>query len=312
MRFKRAIPFFFLSLPSFYLTAQQNLVVNPSFEIHTACPDNTGGDVYKATGWDTCHQSADYFNTCATFSYFHVPSNALGFQYPAYGNAYCGFISHDGSTFYRECIIGTLTSPLVISLKYFISFKVSCADSLYTCGYSTNKLGVRMSTTIQYNVPINNTAHFYSNTVVTDTAGWTRLSGSFIADSAYQYIMIGNFFDDLNTTVTSFQSGNIGYHYIDEVCLSTDSIYTANYVTGIDESAFPNQGNIYPNPANNVISIAGLDPNGDLVRVFDSLGRLILSEEVRSDRIVLNCSFWPDGIYLIKTGNTHRKVIINH
>ncbi len=310
MKKLRVILFFFLFAK--FSFAQVNLVVNPSFENYTACPDNTGGDVYKATGWDTCHQSADYFNICATFNYFEIPRNTLGFQNAAYGNAYCGFITYDASTFYRECIIGSLSAPLLVSQKYFVSFKVSCADSIFICGYSTNKLGVRMSTVPQSNVPINNFAHFYSNIVVTDTSGWTRISGSFLADSAYQYIILGNFFDDSNTTTTNFQSGNIGYYYIDEVCLSTDSVFTNGYVTGLGESSFPNRSSIYPNPARNIINFSGLEQNGDFISVFDSFGKLISSRDTRNDNTQLDCSSWPEGIYFVQTKKMHQKIIIHH
>ena len=290
----------------------QNLVVNPSFEIYTACPDNTGGDVYKATGWDTCKGTPDYFNTCASFSYFQVPINTLGFQYPAYGNAYCGFYTYDASSFYRECIIGSLTTPLTVSQKYFVSFKVSCADSNFIVSYATNKLGVRMSTTLQHDVPINNQAHFYTNTIITDTSGWTRLSGSFIADSTYQYIMLGNFFDDTNTSTFNFQSGNIGYYYVDEVCLSTDSLYSSNYVTGINENDHLNKINIYPNPASSILHINGLGQKSSVIKVFDSFGREITKEETNQNFVSFNCSDWPPGLYIIQTKDSYHKILINH
>ncbi len=290
----------------------QNLVVNPSFEAYTACPDNTGGDVYKATGWDTCKGTPDYFNTCATFNYFQIPTNTFGYQNAAQGNAYCGFYTYDASTFYRECIIGSLTAPLTAFQKYFVSFKVNCADSNFFISYATNKLGVRMSTIPQSNVSINNTAHFYSNAIISDTSGWTRLSGSFIADSAYQYIMLGNFFDDTNTSTLNFQSGNIGYYYIDEVCLSTDSLYSLNYVTEISEINPLNEVNIYPNPAINTFNVSGLGQKPSVIKIFDSLGREIINEETNHNDTSFNCSAWPSGLYIIQTKNIFHKIIINH
>jgi gliding motility-associated-like protein len=49
------------------------------------------------------------------------------------------------------------------------------------------------------------------------------VSGFFIADSAYQYIAIGNFFDDSNTDTSSVGSSSnvqIGYYFIDDVWVS--------------------------------------------------------------------------------------------
>lgn len=292
--------------------AQVNLVVNPSFEIYTACPDNTGGDVYKATGWDTCRGTPDYFNTCATFNYFQIPTNTFGYQNAAYGTAYCGLYTYDAGSFYRECIIGSLTTPLTISQKYFVSFKVSCADSNFFISYATNKLGVKMSTTIQSNVAINNSAHFYTNAIISDTAGWTRLSGFFIADSTYQYIMLGNFFDDTNTSTLNFQSGNIGYYYIDEVCLSTDSLYSLNYATGLNEINPLNEVAIYPNPAINIFQINGLGQKSWDIKIFDSLGREIITEVAKQTEVSIDCSKWTSGLYIIQTQNLFHKIIINH
>jgi putative ABC transport system permease protein len=63
------------------INAQVNLVVNPSFETHSLCPSNTGADVDKAIGWDTCRSSADYFHTCGTNSFSQIPKNYFGYTY---------------------------------------------------------------------------------------------------------------------------------------------------------------------------------------------------------------------------------------
>lgn len=89
-------------------------------------------------------------------------------------------------------------------------------------------MGCTLST-LPYSVgnpfPINNQSLFHSDSILTDTVNWIKLSTSFIADSAYQYLIIGNFYDDNNTDTLSVNNiGNVGYYYIDDVCLTTDSI----------------------------------------------------------------------------------------
>ncbi|MDP1803040.1 MAG: T9SS type A sorting domain-containing protein [Bacteroidota bacterium] len=292
--------------------AQVNLVVNPSFETYTACPTNQGGDIDKATGWDTCRATADYFNTCGTTTYFQIPKNLLGFQYPAYGNAYSGLITYDAGSFYREIIIGQLSSSLTVSQKYFISFKISRADSNLIVGYSTNKLGIKFSKIKQNWVSINNTAHYYSNTVITDTISWTKISGSFIADSTYSYLMIGNFFDDVNTTVLNHGTGSISYYYIDEVCVSTDSTYAANYITGINK--YENNKSkplLYPNPANDFFVVGEATKND--IKVFNGYGNLIdVKTDIKGNGCVIHSIDWLPGVYFIETKNKHYKIIINH
>lgn len=305
----------FLSILIFnssFLVSQTNLVINPSFEINTGCPNITGGDLNKATGWDSCRASPDYFNTCASTSYFQIPKNVLGSQYPAHGNAYSGFCSYNASVFYREIVIGQLTNSLTISQKYYISFKVSRADSNFTVGYSTNKIGIKFSKVKQNYVPINNTAHYFTNTVITDTVNWTRISGSFIADSAYNYIMLGNFFDDVNTTIFNHGNGSVSYYYLDEVCVSTDSTFTENYSTGIKGTQH-NKATplIYPNPANDFFIIKGIPKNE--ITVFSEYGSLMnIKTEIQNNSSKIDCSNWPSGIYFIETKNAHYKIIINH
>ncbi len=183
--------------------AQQNLVPNPSFEEYTVCPTGSG-QIYFAKEWSAFRGSPDYFNSCSpTSSYYSVPSNALGYQQAASGNAYVGIICFVSSVFGREIIANSLIAPLSVGQKYFITFNVSKANDASVVGYSINKIGAKFSTVIHTNVNINNKAHVYTNSVVSDTLNWTKITGSFVADSAYKYIMIGNFFDDANTTVVN-------------------------------------------------------------------------------------------------------------
>jgi len=308
---KKIISLFFIFNNLFgVFNAQINLVINPSFENHSSCPSNTGGDIDKAIGWDTCRSTADYFNTCASFSFFQIPRNLMGVQYAAHGSAYGGFYTYDASSFYREIIVGSLSTPLIPFQKYFISFKTCRADSNNIVGYSTNNLGAKFSKVKQAYTPINNSAHFYSNTVVTDTINWTKLFGSFVSDSAYQYIMLGNFFDNSNTLVNNHGNGNIAYYYIDEVCVSTDSLYTVNYVTNVNELNMDHFSNLYPNPANNVFY---LDYTEEDIKVYNNYGMELKIEPLKANqKTAIDCSLWTNGLYYVKTKNKKYKLIINH
>lgn len=124
-----------------------------------------------------------------------------------------------------------------------------------TTKYASNKIGV-LFTNDEYESLSNpaplpaNFAHFYSNTIITDTLDWTIISGSFIADSAYKYIMIGNFFDNNQTaylTVLDSLLGECSYYFIDDVCVSTDSLTCSQTLssTFVMPTAFsPNGDNI--------------------------------------------------------------------
>jgi hypothetical protein len=294
---------------AFKLNAQVNLVMNPSFETQTLCPSNTGGDVDKAIGWDTCRGTADYFHSCGTNVFSQVPKYEFGYQVPFNGIAYTGLLTFNQSfNSEREIIIGQLVSPMTVGQKYYITFKVSRADHI-NMGYSTNKIGVKFTKVKQSYVQINNVAHYYSNNVITDTLNWTKISGNFISDSIYQYIMLGNFFDDINTTKINDGIGSYAYYYIDDVCLSTDSIFCASLnEVGIQEIKNSVENLIfYPNPANEKITVR---TSGEF-RIYSPMGYSILLESAESKNEI-DTSKLPSGLYFIKYKNKTHKFIINH
>jgi hypothetical protein len=292
------------------MRAQVNLVMNPSFESYTACP-STGGDINKIVGWDTCRGSADYFNVCAGNSFAKIPINFFGHQYAAHGNGYCGFYTYDPSSFYREIIIGKLTSTMNVGQRYFISFRINRADSSFIAEGSSNKIGIKFTKVKQSHVPINNVYHFVENTVIIDTVNWTKISGSFVADSSYQYIMIGNFSDNANTTVIYDGSNTtMCYYYIDEVCVSTDSTFTENYTTEIKEYENKQITGLFPNPANTYFRIESHEP--EVVDVYNIVGELIYKDYIRADSRIINCSQWPCGFYWITLGRKRIKLIVEH
>src|SRR5260221_14559404 len=95
-------------------------------------------------------------------------------------------------------------------------------------------MGVMFST-VPYDIfnptPMTNNATLYTNSIINDTVNWTMIFGSFIADSAYNYIILGNFFDNNHTDTLMITTGffNASYYYLDDICVSTDSLFTATY-----------------------------------------------------------------------------------
>jgi hypothetical protein len=295
--------------------AQTNLVFNPGFESYTACPAGGGYDIQNANGWNHARGSCDYFNTCATSAVQQVPFNYFGYQMPANGNAYAGIVNYSSNFFYREIIIGQLTAPLVIGQKYFCSYKTSRADnnSNSVNGFSVNKAGFKLSKFTYTNVPINNSATYFNSSVITDTVNWTRIASSFVADSAYQYIMIGNFFNDINTTIVADGNGSSSYYYIDDVCLSTDSTL-CTLSTGINTKETVGLL-IYPNPASDYIYIK--QPFEDFIlsySIFNNDGSLIIENTpLTSGKIEIK--LLPSGFYVIKITTVdsyyYEKFVIN-
>ncbi|MBK9599335.1 MAG: hypothetical protein IPO60_13715 [Flavobacteriales bacterium] len=65
--------------------------------------------------------------------------------------------------------------------------------------------------------PLGDFAQVYSQAVVADTLNWDLVSGSFVADSAYQYVVIGNHFRNAltDTLPVGPYLGGVAYHFVD-------------------------------------------------------------------------------------------------
>nr|MBA3986724.1 hypothetical protein [Flavobacteriales bacterium] len=254
----------------------QNLVPNFSFEEYNACP-TTEDQVHFSDGWSKYSASSttpDYYNACVPSNGFGVPQSFYSYQHAHRNcNAYMGLIIWSASIpNFREQIGIQLSQPLAIGQKYYFSFYTVMAGQSDGNDYydnPSNNIGMRLST-LPYSssnpAPIDNFAHLRSVSIISDTVNWLRISGSIVADSAYNYLMLGNFYDDANTDTTMLNCGTCynyySYYLVDDVCVSTDSLLCNGGIdvipctVSIEENSFENQINIYPNPAKNFINIA--------------------------------------------------------
>jgi len=266
---------------SFFSKAQTNLIYNPSFEDTVSCPYQLD-QVSNAEGWFSVYNSPDYFNSCASIlTNVSVPSNGFGNQIASSGNAYSGFWAKNVNN-YREYLGTQLISNLQIGMKYYISFKVSLSPNPVFSEYcGVNKLGIHLSSvnTAFINATLlNNYSQVYTNNIISDTLNWIRITGSFISDSTYSYISFGNFFTD-SLTDSLLVSGTHceAYYFLDDVCLSTDSMFAYNYTyLNIVENNFLNKIIIYPNPFIDYININTQLLNSSYVlQIINALGEVV-------------------------------------
>jgi hypothetical protein len=311
------------------VSAQTNLVVNPSFEDTVSCPNGIA-QINHATGWSSFSGTPDYYNSCAPFSsQASVPNNVLGYQQAATGNAYAGFVSY-GSQLpnLREFVGGNLTNPLSIGVKYYVFFKVNLTiNSTWSLHCSSNNLGALFSTTTYGTcngcLPVPKTPKINNSTIITDSANWTIISGSFIADSAYKYIVIGNFFDNSNTD-TLIMDGNSActnaYYYLDDVCVSTDSLVCSGNIGVEAFNSLKDTFKVYPNPAqNNFFYEITLNNNeSGFLQLHDMLGNGVSSKQLKSglNKGEFNLDDVNDGVYLIKLKTSEniitQKIVVQH
>lgn len=304
--------FFFLFLFSFTLCkvpptfSQANLVPNPSFEQFSSCPLGSY-QIDKVVSWSAAGGSPDYFNVCAASGGASVPTNFYGYQAAANGNAYVGLYTYNKGVPFpnnREHIQATLSDPLAIGIKYYVSFDVSYSRDNIEIGYASDKLGVLFTNVSNYssgNPPnLNNNSQVFIDTIISDTANWYHFEGSFTADSAYQKILIGNLFNDANTDTLGVDTSlYTAYYFIDNVCVSS-SPDTCNILNSTNSlTTKHNSIDIYPNPTNGKIFINASINEIVAIQIYNIFGDSIIENNVQSNTVI-DLSNYSDGIYLIK------------
>ncbi|MFZ1694949.1 MAG: hypothetical protein WAT74_17260 [Flavobacteriales bacterium] len=274
----------------------QNLVPNPSFEEYFNCP-NDYGESFELRNWFMAITNPDYYNACYTVSpdTCGVPLNFAGFQYPATGNGYIGMItySNDPPYGFRELIGVKLSTPIVPGSTYYTSFKVSCTNGYpnpdHWTRYAANKLGISIRTDSLLDpfwFPPDNVAQFASDSIVTDTSGWTLLSGSFVSQISAQWLYLGNFFDHASVSVAVIDPDcpdESGYYYFDDVCLSLDP-GECPMATSTGNLSGPVRPRVWVAPGSAQINLFGLPPGRiSKYELYDALGRTLAQGQITSD-----------------------------
>jgi len=113
----------------------------------------------------------------------------------------------------------------------------------------------------------------YTDSIITDTLNWILLEWNYIADSAYRYVYIGNFFDDYHTdtTVINAPIGQFGiaYYFIDSInifCSDTKCL------SSVDEQQISDPPMVF-NAATKKMQFY-LDA-GASIQVYDAIGRVV-------------------------------------
>lgn len=291
-------------------TLGQNLLSNPNFSLHSACPSEAG-EVYKCNNWfDPTLATSDYFHQCAVPSGLYnesVPSNWMGYQ-PSLSNAYLGFFTYCGLGYppnTRE-YVATSFAPLIVGGIYKVTITISLADSF---GYACDGFGVFFSTqdvhtpALVYTLPVSPQIDYTSYGVINDKNNWITLSKNFIADSAYKYLVIGAFINDAdqNRVATSFSKpilSTSSYYYLDSAALEK--------VGGVSQTSNINTANskatLYPNPFKDNC-IVSFENNAHVhhLYIYDIQGRLLRQiNDITGGNVTIERGTFPSGFYYYK------------
>jgi len=309
-----------LSIVTTSLVAQVNLVPNASFEDTVICPDNAS-QIDRALGWSAYRISPDYYNTCDLNPYFGVPSNYYGgFQYPATGNAYAGLVAYGNNQTFHEIIGIQLLQSLQIGHRYYASIKIS-RGSGYSNQYCAgcNKLGIKFTMQsydfLTNQIPLDNIAQVYTDSIIMDTISWVTVGGYFCADSNYQYVSFGNFFEDIYTSTAGNCTTPVwgAYYFIDDVQVIEDTLCSVAAVQGINLKPAVK---VYPNPSSNKFIIESSYPDKLTIKMFNQVGQVIRVDYLLKEKIEFDTSEIPNGLYLIQISNSNitinKTILINH
>ncbi len=296
----------------------QNLVPNPGFEQTDSCINGIG-NLPPGTGpthWYSAYLTYDHLQSCLPYGAVNgLPMNKFTYQQPFEGNSCVGLFTYHKNGFeeQREWVMVPLLDTLVPGQTYYCSFRANAAfggnDQYPQIWLASNHVGMLFTTYDRhwyygdaYPPPLNY-AHIEHPQILADTVGWTLVSGSFVADSAYTYLMLGNFFSNANTDTLHFADPNSvfpwypwGYTLIDAVCVTADP-------AGCDLGHGVGEGQaeavvLFPNPAHDQLVVQGC--GGAEAQVLDALGRVLWQGRVASDRWVLEVAAWARGAYVLR------------
>lgn len=223
----------------------QNLIKNPEFT--TSGKVYSKAQIHSADGWSNANGgSVDLFSTKSCSPTLGVPNNFMGDQ--ASSGNYAGLTAYyddqyisvakslrnkeitgeKGYSKYSEYLQGELLEELKAGQTYYFSFNVSLADN---SGRAVNGLGAYFSKA-KLNHSNNRALEYVPQVVsqefITDENGWTKISGSFVAEGGEKHFSIGAYKGSF--TVETIVEPKIendnkrAYYYVNGISLSTSKL----------------------------------------------------------------------------------------
>ena len=299
-----------LSVSFTVVATAQNLAPNPGFEDYTVCPstpNNPRGPICDS--WQSGNGSSpDYYNPCSTGCQ-GAPSNLEGYKTPYDGVAYAGMQALN--TFdtwnyeYVEYIMAGIPA-LQKDTAYVVSINIALAG--IQSNYAIAGFGVFFDTygspdtTTMENLKVTPQVDYTHYGIVSDTLHWTHLIDTFIADSAYKYMIIGNFKDKYHTDTLRVPGGpnpawHISYYYIDHVSVQKLSTYQS---TAVGSMQVCKPVVVYPNPmtSSTTISFSNDGSGACTLALYNMQGQVVQHlDDIKTTSVTIERRDLPAGCY---------------
>jgi outer membrane protein OmpA-like peptidoglycan-associated protein len=204
---------------------EENLIPNPSFEEYSGVPL---GWFYNGNQFSRLIKYW-YSPTLASPDVFgpevivpqHWKKKGFGDQKPFDGNSMIGITVYgcaEGKPHCREYIQSHLNESLVVGQKYKVSYWIAHLEhSLFSdkIGVLFTKDAVRLD---EDSVLPGNPQVYSEHILQPSRMNWKKEEGFFTADSAFNFITIGNFYsDDENKTFGKDNKYKYAYYYLDKI-----------------------------------------------------------------------------------------------
>lgn len=283
------------------LRAQVNLVPNPSFEEYYQIPDGIN-QIYNCKKWFSATgggATPDFFSINSDFDGVQIPQNSWGYEVTKDGQHYAGIYTYNKVFLYGVEYIECKLVQQLLPKRYCIDFHISLADS--ASSYTVNNIGLYFSPDSIFVNTFRRLTEFTpqfvnTNNPLTNTIGWTKVSGSFVAQGGEQYMIIGNFnLPENDDTVFVGNGGNwsdlYSYIYIDSV-----SVRLCDEV-GIGENELE-KIEIYPNLTQDFVSIdMPVIYQNPQLSIYNLTGQLISQQQITSNQQI-PISALSNGMYI--------------
>ena len=299
------------------LSAQTNLIPNPSLELYDICPDSVFPGYPNGTvqNWYNPTQSSpDYYNACVTStSNAGVPYNfggGGGFQFARTGSAYFGAALYvDSNSQASEYWQIQLIDSLKKDSLYLLSFYVNLQN---TMKFSINEFNVLFSDTAIFyssmsHIPFTPQLRNMQSICITDTLNWIKIKAYYVASGGEKFMTVGNFTNDTVLTKCSTGFGMVpyAYYYYDDFYLGR-----INDTTGVgelenNEISF----SVYPNPVSDYIFIESKIQNANFI-LTDVTGRLLMQFNATGSRTQISVAHLPNGVYFVTNNRFCRKIVV--
>lgn len=261
--------------------------------------------------WDVANMGTpDIFLTTIDSSCWNFQTNSTypgpiglkGFQEPHSGNSFVGFFAFTiDSLNQRDYIQSNFLNPMEIGSEYIIEFYVSIADSTE---FSVDNVGAYLSVNpifLSYDGVLDYEPQIQFPSFVDDSENWVRIADTIVATESFEYITIGNFNDDDNTTTQINPTAGTcvgcygAYYFIDDVSI------TELTTTGIEKINWSTAIRSYPNPFNSNLTIESeMMMHNVNIKIHDATGKVIFSKYLENgSEFNLELDALQKGVYFM-------------